>query len=155
MVRPHFEYCVQSWSPYLIKDRRTLEQVQLRATNIVPELQGMSYLDRLRALGLTTLEDRRVRGDMIELCKLIHGLTDIDYSQCFQLIPPGPYSTRGHHLKLVRPHVRTERRKHFFSVRVVRSWNDLPTEVTNSPNLDVFKSNYDKYVRPNTEPKRT
>ena len=115
----------------------------------------MSYSDRLKALGLTTLEDRRVRGDMIEVYKLLHGLTNVDYRQFFRVIPPGPYSTRGHHLKLVRPHVRTERRKHFFSVQVVRSWNDLPAEVVNSPNLNVFKSNYDKHVRSNIEPDRT
>ena len=155
MMRPHLKYCVQSWSPYLIKDIRTLEQIQRRGTNIVPELRGMSYSDRLKALGLTTLEDCRVRGDMIEIYKLLHGLTNVDYRQFFRMIPPGPYSTRGHHLKLVRPHVGTERRKHFFSVRVVRSWNDLPAEVVNSPNLNVFKSNYDKYVRSDIEPERT
>ena len=155
MVRPHLEYCVQSWSPYLQKDIRILEQVQRRATNIVPELQGMQYEDRLKALGLTSLEDRRIRGDMIEVYKLLNGLTNVEYQQFFQLIPPGPHSTRGHNLKLMRPQVRTERRKQFFSVRVVRMWNELPAEVVNSSSLNSFKTNYDKYARRNIEPERT
>ena len=148
LVRPHLEYAVQSWSPFLKKDINTLERVQRRATSIVPELAGLSYEDRLKALGLTTLEERRVRGDLIEVYKMTHGLTNIDFSQFFSLNPGGPgTTTRGHQLKLVVPQVRTDRRKNFFSVRVIKHWNKLPAEVVNSPNLNIFKTRYDNYVR--------
>ena len=126
-----------------------------RATKIVPELRDMSYPDRLRALGLTTLEDRRIRGDMIEVYKLLNSLTNVDYNQFFQLVPPGPHNTRGHNYKLLRPQVRTERRNKIFSVCVVKLWNRLPDVVVNSPNLNIFKSNYDKFVHSNFEPERT
>ena len=69
-VRPHLEYCVQAWSPFLVKDKNILQKVQRRATKLVPELQDMSYEDRLSSLGLTTLEDRRIRGNVIEMYKI-------------------------------------------------------------------------------------
>ena len=148
IIRPHLEYAVQSWSPYLRKDINLLEQVQRRATSIVPELWGLSYEDRLRALGLTTLEDRRLRGDLIEVYKMTHGLNNIDYTQFFTLHPEGQGAvTRGHQLKLSLPHIRTEKRRNFFSIRVIQHWINLPAAVINSQNLNAFKTNYDNYIR--------
>lgn len=85
IIRPHLEYAVQSWCPYLRKDIHLLEQVQRRATAIVPELQNLPYEDWLKSLGLTTLEDTRLRGDLIEVYKMLNGLNNIDYSQFFTL----------------------------------------------------------------------
>ena len=146
LIRPHLEYACQSWSPYLKKDINLLEQVQRRATAIVPELTNLPYPARLKALGLTTLEDRRIRGDLIEVYKMTHGLTNIDPSQFFVFAPDnrGP-STRGHRFKLAVPHVRLDLRKYFFSVRVIKLWNNLPADVVNSTSVNTFKSSYDKY----------
>jgi hypothetical protein len=57
-IRPHTEYCVQSWSPYLQQDITCLEQVQRSATKIVGSLKKKSYEERLKCLRITTLEDR-------------------------------------------------------------------------------------------------
>ena len=65
-VRCHMEYCVQAWNPYYRKDIDNLEKIQRRATRMVPELRHLSYSDRLQRLKLTSLEDRRQRGDLIE-----------------------------------------------------------------------------------------
>jgi len=63
-IRPHLEYCIQSWSPYLRKDIQCLEGVQRAITKRVPALRKLDYGQRLQKLGLTMLETRR-RGDLI------------------------------------------------------------------------------------------
>ncbi|XP_076030414.1 uncharacterized protein LOC143018713 [Oratosquilla oratoria] len=78
LVRPHLEYANQVWSPHLVKDIEMVENVQRRATRMVPELKGLSYEERLRRLNLPTLAYRRARGDMIETYKILTGKYDGD-----------------------------------------------------------------------------
>src|SRR5215469_10482437 len=74
LVRPHLEYCIQVWSPYLRKDVILLEKVQKRAANMISELIDLSYEPRLHKLGLISLEKRRIRGDLIQAFKIIKGI---------------------------------------------------------------------------------
>ena len=63
IVRPHLEYCIHAWSPYLRKDIDMLEKIlERRATKLIPGLRDLSYEERLNECGLTTLETRRLRG---------------------------------------------------------------------------------------------
>ena len=55
-----------------------LESVQRRATKIIPTLMNISYEMRLNACGLTTLETRRLRGDQVEVFKILNGYENID-----------------------------------------------------------------------------
>ncbi|KAK8748335.1 hypothetical protein OTU49_016085 [Cherax quadricarinatus] len=82
-VRPILEYAAPVWNPHLIKHVKKLEKVQRFATRLVPELRGMSYEERLREIGLTTLEDRRVRGDMITTYKILRGIDKVDKDRMF------------------------------------------------------------------------
>ena len=66
-IRPHLEYAAPVWSPYNKKDINILENVQRRATKLVPHVKNLQYGERLRLLGLTKLEDRRIKGDLIQI----------------------------------------------------------------------------------------
>ena len=72
-VRPHLEYCVHAWAPYLKKDINALEKVQHRATKMITTLGQLPYEQRLRECNLTTLGERRKRGDLRETHKIMHG----------------------------------------------------------------------------------
>ena len=85
-VRPHLQYCSSAWSPYTIADKELLENVQRRAVRMVSGLNG-TYEEKLKKLGMTTLEANRVRGDMIEMFKLMTGHSKTDFRLFFQLAP--------------------------------------------------------------------
>jgi len=55
-VRPHLEYCVQIWNPYLKKDIECIEKIQRRTTKLAHGFNKMSYKQRLKALGLHSLQ---------------------------------------------------------------------------------------------------
>ena len=55
IVRPHLEYFIQAWSPYLRKDIDMLEITQRRVTKLIPELRDLRNEERLKECGLTTL----------------------------------------------------------------------------------------------------
>ncbi len=61
-----------------MKDISAIERVQHRATKMIKDIKALSYEERLASTGLTTLEDRRTRGDLIELFKIIGGLEKVD-----------------------------------------------------------------------------
>ena len=67
MVRPHLEYAVQAWSPFLDGDIKKIEEFQERATQIPYGFSELEYEERLTRLNLTALKDRRIKGDIIEI----------------------------------------------------------------------------------------
>jgi hypothetical protein len=144
LVRPRLEYCVQAWSPHLRKDIDRIERVQRRATKMIEGLGDVSYEGRLQQTELLSLEKRRVRGDLIQVFKIMKGFCKIDYTKFFHLSTVG--ITRGHRLKLEKKRSKGEVRKQFFSQRVVNSWNSLPQFVIDADSVNSFKNRLDKFA---------
>jgi ribonuclease P/MRP protein subunit RPP40 len=143
IVRPHLEYANVVWSPHHIMYIEELEKVQMRATKIIKQLNKCSYENRLRQLDLPTLRYRRIRGDMIEVYKLVHGL--YDSSSCINLEFSRNVNTRGNRFKLAKNQFHYDARKYYFVNRIVSIWNSLPDEIVSLTSLDSFKYHLDKF----------
>ena len=144
IVRPHLEYCIQAWSPYLRKDIDMLEKIQRRATKLIPEMRDLRYEERLKECGLTTLETRRLRGDQIEVFKILNGYENIDSNIFFEI--KKSKITRGHNFTLVKKQSRLDVRKYSFSQRTINVWNKLSTDCVHATSVNVFKNRIDKYL---------
>lgn len=142
-VRCHLEYCSPVWSPCYIGDIELLENVQKRAVNMISGLKGQTYSEKLAELNLPSLEIRRLSQDLIQVFKIIKGFDRVDQSTWFQLQRENGGSGRStrnsHPLNIVYKQHRTDVRGHFFSVRVIPKWNNLPNEIKDCLTVKSFK----------------
>ena len=123
LVRPHLEYCSPAWSPHYQKEKKLLEKVQHRFTRLFPDLRNICYQDRLRRLGLRSLQERRNRADLLEVFELKAGLSNVTFQTFFDRNVNS--RTRGHSWKITKNRSKLDIRKYFFSERVVNRWNKL------------------------------
>ena len=150
-VRPHLEYAVASWSPWTVGDREVLEKVQRRALGMVSNMRGRTYEQRLVEAGLTTLVDRRVRGDMIAVYKIMSGRDRVDPRTLFELAGEEPrvrtrQADRVHHIRAQAVRPQLDIRRNTFSQRVVNTWNPLPDSLKRVGTVEGFKIGYDEWV---------
>ena len=143
IVRPHLEYANSVWNPHLQKHITALENVQRRASKLIPGMRDLSYEARLRSVGLPTLAYRRYRGDMIEMFKLTHGLYDTQVVEDFLDLKPS--RARGHKYNVYKRGCRLNVRKFSFKLRVTDQWNNLPEHVVTATSLNCFKARLDKW----------
>ena len=104
----------------------------------------LSYEERLEKTGLIPLEKRRVRGDLIEVFKMMKGFDNVDFNKFFKI--SNIKNTRGHFYKLSKQRCKGERRRNFFTQRVINYWNKLPQEVIEADSVNSFKNKLDKLV---------
>lgn len=160
-VRPHLEFAVQAWSPPNITEIMLLEKVQRRASKIPFSNRNLNYEDRLGKMGLTSLELRRKRGDLIEFYKYINKLDLITLHQkpMFRTDASiaGPAACTRGNSRRVRSQSFTSReindycasvsvRMNFFTNRVAGWWNVLPNNIIEAKNLNAFKARLDEWL---------
>jgi len=108
---------------------------------VIRGLEYLSYEDRLRELGLFSLENRRLRGELTAAFQYLKGAYRKDGEGLF--ISVCSDRTRGNGSKLKEGRFRLDIRKKFFTMRVVKHWHRLPREAVAAPSLEVFKARLD------------
>ena len=100
--------------------------------------------DRLKELGLLSLEKRRLRGDLSAAFQDLKGAYKQEGRQLFTRVNNS--RTRGNGLKLKEGRLRLDVRGKFFAMRVVRCWNSCPERLwmpCQSLILEVLKARLD------------
>ena len=127
---------------YIKKYRIVIENVQRRAARLVRSRNNLSYPERLRTLGMPTLEYRRLRADIVQVYKILNDIDKVDRTKLFPLVS---YSrTRGHPIQLYKEKPRLNVRANSFSNRVVNT-RKHPENVVMAPSLNAFKGRLNKH----------
>ena len=148
-VRPLLEFAIPVWNPYKKGDIKILERIQHRATKTAHSLKRHEYTQRCEILKLTSLEERRIRGDLIQKFKIENKLDEIDWF--FE--PITGIARGGHRGNLRREIVKScDQRHYFFNNRIASAWNELPNEIISATTVNSFKNKLDVYLS-NKRPK--
>ena len=119
LIRPILEYGNAAWVPSLKREQQQMENVQRRATKMVPELRNLQYTHRLRVMKLPSMYYRIARGDMIEVYKYLHGQYNVEE---VPLLLDEIRVTWGHSRRLKKERVETRQRRNHFQHRTVNRW---------------------------------
>ena len=141
MVRSHLEYAVAVWHPYKIKhikqnsNRKHPEKGHKRTS----WYEGfIIYIERLKLLKLPSLAYRRLRGDMIEVYKIMHELYDNESAP--NLLKWEDVTLRsgngGHSLKIFTQRAKINLRQNVFPLRVAELWNSLPNSLIQARSIN-------------------
>ena len=153
LVRPHLEYANQVWSPQSKKYVEMIENVQRRATKMIPGFKSLTYPERLQKLKLPTLTYRRLRGDLIEAYKILTAKYDSEVCNNFiklrnDCVSPDAPATRGNSLKMYKEKCILEVRKNGFPHRIFDIWNDIPNSIVRAEKLVEFEKCLDNFMEP-------
>ena len=130
-----------------MKDIYELEKVQRRATRLLLSIKNMDYNTRLKLLNLSSLEDRRKRGDPIQIFKILNGFEVVNFRNESNLTRNKVYNLRRHNRCMVKENVKNcMQRYYFLTNRVVNMWNSLPQSVVDAKSVNSFKARLDEWI---------
>ena len=133
-VRPILEYCSVVWSPFYLKDIILIEKVQRRFTKRLFVSSNLTYSERLKLLELESLEERRIKTDLLHCFKTLRKFTQRG-SDFFQL-SKNRYNDKQ---DLFINYSRTDMRKFWFAKKKKKKWNKLSPSLKCTKSLAVFK----------------
>ena len=140
IVRSRLEYSCPVWNPYSIQDIKKIESTQRAFTRYIIGCQGMSYWDRLKKLGLMSLQMRRERYVIIHMWKIWQGsapndlgISFFDHGRLGSRCKIPPMSKKSNLLT-------KSLYDNSFAVLGPRLWNSVPKEIKAAPSFEVFKS---------------
>ena len=93
------------------------------------------------------MEKRRIRGDLIQVFRIVKGFDKVDLESFFELDNRGGHGLRGHKWKLKVKRSRLQLRGGFFSQRVINTWNRMPAGVVEAPSVNSFKIRLDEWSK--------
>ena len=149
-VRPHLEYAVTAWSPWYEKDCQILEKVQVRALSQITSLNHLNYEEKLKKLSLLSLKERRERLDMCQVWRILHNYDDVQENTWFtraNITSNRSNRQNASAYNLSEQYASKDIKRNFFSVRVIRPWNNLPEHVKSAKTISAFKRNYDEFIK--------
>ena len=92
---------------------------------------------------INNIRNRRLRGDQIEVFKILNGYENIDRNILFSV--KEERRTRGHGVTLAKKQCRLDIRK--LSQRTVNEWNRLSADCVGASSVNMFKNKIDMYLR--------
>ena len=134
------------WAPYLKKDIILLESIQRNFTKKIKGMREKSYEERLAKLKLPSLQYRRLRGDLIEVYKIIHEIYDpVTTKSLFTKVSSNSVTRKTNSLNLTKKRTNKNAYKYFFTNRINNVWNSLPNDIVNAKSLNIFKNKIDSH----------
>ncbi|KAL5251660.1 hypothetical protein ACHWQZ_G017138 [Mnemiopsis leidyi] len=154
LVRPKLEYCSPVWNPHKVSDIQKIENVQRSFTKKISGCKELTYWDRLKKLGILSLQRRRERYSIVHVWKILNDLApndlQFDFSIHQRLGVKASIPTINRKAQLA---VRTDYDK-TFRVHAAQLFNMLPCEIRSIKTLDAFKSGLGVFLEqyPDTPP---
>jgi ribonuclease P/MRP protein subunit RPP40 len=114
---------------------------------MIAGLKSRDYSERLKELGLTTMEERRHQLDMVQVYKIVNGVGGVNSEQWFKMAENVRETRRTDPTNIRIQAARLEVRRNFFSHRVPAAWNSVPGEIRQAKTAQAFKRVYKVHRR--------